>query len=79
MITDREALEGLAERLQQAAAIALDTEFLRERTYRAELCLLQIADAHGALCVDPLAVTDLAPLRAALGSATSEKVMHACR
>ena len=79
MITDRDALEGLAERLTQAAAIALDTEFLRERTYRAELCLLQIADAHGALCVDPLAVTDLAPLRAAFGSATSEKVMHACR
>lgn len=79
MITDREALEGLAERLARAATIALDTEFLRERTYRAELCLLQIADEHGALCVDPLAVTDLAPLRAAMVSATSEKVMHACR
>ena len=79
MITDPEALQGLAERLAQAAAIALDTEFLRERTYRAELCLLQIADAHGALCVDPLGVTDLTPLRAALSSATSQKVMHACR
>ena len=79
MITDREALEELAQRLERAPAIALDTEFLRERTYRAELCLLQIADAHGAVCVDPLAVTDLAPLRAALSSAAAEKVMHACR
>ena len=79
MITDREALEQLAQRLEQAPAIALDTEFLRERTYRAELCLLQIADAQGALCVDPLAVPDLTPLRAALGSAATEKVMHACR
>ncbi len=49
MITDREGLEGLAQRLNLALAIALDTEFLRERTYRAELCLLQIADAHTAV------------------------------
>jgi ribonuclease D len=79
MITDREALEELAQRLERAPAIALDTEFLRERTYRAQLCLLQVADAQGALCVDPLAVTDLTPLRAALSSTGSEKVMHACR
>jgi ribonuclease D len=78
MITDLAALEGLAQRLTCALAIALDTEFLRERTYRAELCLLQLADADGPLCVDPLAVTDLAPLRAALSGA-SVKVMHACR
>jgi ribonuclease D len=79
MITDRQALEELAQRLAQAPAIALDTEFLRERTYRAELCLLQFADAHGAWCVDPLALPDLTPLRGALGSAAAEKVMHACR
>jgi ribonuclease D len=79
MITDREDLEELAERLTQAPAIALDTEFLRERTYRAELCLLQIADAQGALCVDPLALADLAPLRTALSGGAACKVMHACR
>ena len=78
MITNLAGLEGLAQRLTLAPAIALDTEFLRERTYRAELCLLQLADADGPLCVDPLALTDLAPLRAALGG-TSVKVMHACR
>jgi len=78
MITDREGLEELAQRLKVAPAIALDTEFLRERTYRAELCLLQIADAQGALCVDPLAVPDLAALHAVLGGA-GVKVLHACR
>jgi ribonuclease D len=78
MITDREGLEELAQRLTRAPAIALDTEFLRERTYRAELCLLQIADTEGALCVDPLAVPDLSPLHAAFAGA-SIKVMHACR
>jgi ribonuclease D len=79
MITDREGLEALAQRLILAPAIALDTEFLRERTYRAELCLLQIADAHTAVCVDPLALCDLSPLRAVLGSSSIVKVMHACR
>jgi ribonuclease D len=78
MTTNRENLEALAQRLLHAPAIALDTEFLRERTYRAELCLLQLADADGPLCVDPLAVTDLTPLREALSGA-SVKVMHACR
>src|ERR1700722_2190134 len=78
IITDRESLEALAQRLMRAPAIALDTEFLRERTYRAELCLLQLADADGPLCVDPLPVTDLSPLHAALSGA-SVKVMHACR
>jgi len=78
MITDREGLEALAQRLTRAPAIALDTEFLRERTYRAELCLLQIADEDGALCVDPLGAADLAPLRAVL-TGPSAKVMHACR
>jgi ribonuclease D len=61
IITDRVGLEELAQRLTHAPAIALDTEFLRERTYRAELCLLQIADVDGPLCVDPLAQTDLSP------------------
>jgi ribonuclease D len=79
MINNREGLEGLAQRLIRATAIALDTEFLRERTYRAELCLLQIADAAGPLCVDPLALPDLSALQAALVGGTAVKVMHACR
>ncbi len=78
MISNREGLEGLAQRLAQAPAIALDTEFMRERTYRAELCLVQIADAHGALCVDPLAVPDLSALHAVFSGPTI-KVLHACR
>src|SRR5580693_5044996 len=78
MIINREGLEGLAQRLLHAPAIALDTEFLRERTYRAELCLLQIADAQDAVCVDPLALPDLAALRPVF-SGPNAKVMHACR
>ena len=78
MITQGQDLETLARHLLHAPAVALDTEFMRERTYRAELCLLQIADATGAWCVDPLALPDLAPLRPICDGA-GVKVMHACR
>src|SRR5690606_6067046 len=69
---------ALASRLAAAPWIALDTEFMRERTYRAQLCLLQFALPGEAVCVDPLADVDLAPLGAALTGA-APKTMHAAR
>lgn len=39
--------------------IGVDTEFMRERTYFAELCLLQIATPDEIFCVDPLDEVDL--------------------
>ncbi len=79
IITNQDDLAPLAARLGAARAVALDTEFLRERTYRADLCLVQLADAQGPLCVDPLAIGDLSPLAPPLGASPSLKVMHACR
>jgi ribonuclease D len=79
IITSTAALAELAERLAAAPAIGLDTEFLRERTYRAELCLVQVSDANEAVCVDPLALGDLAPLSAVLTATHTVKVMHASR
>ncbi|HTX24658.1 MAG TPA: ribonuclease D [Steroidobacteraceae bacterium] len=79
IITNQNGLAHLAARLADARAVALDTEFLRERTYRAELCLLQIADPAGPVCIDPLAIEDLRPLAPVLGGARPLKVMHASR
>jgi ribonuclease D len=79
IVTNRSDLERLALRLAGAEAIGLDTEFLRERTYRAELCLVQISDAAGPTCVDPLALPDLAPLAHVFGALRPLKVMHASR
>ena len=42
VISTPAALEDLVASLQSSPALGLDTEFLRERTYRAELCLLQV-------------------------------------
>jgi ribonuclease D len=80
--TTTASLADWAARLQSAPAIGLDTEFLRERTYRAELCLIQAATADDATCIDPLAEMSLTPLIPALAGepgTTPVKVMHASR
>jgi len=79
IVTTSAALAELGSRLETLQAIGLDTEFLRERTYRAELCLLQLSAASDASCVDPLALTDLTPLARALTAPGTIKVMHASR
>jgi len=79
ILTTAAALAELAARLATSPRIGLDTEFLRERTYRAQLCLLQLAADDGAVCVDPLALPDLSPLAPVLADAAVPKVMHAAR
>ena len=41
-------------RLEDCREVGIDTEFMRERTFFAELCLLQVAAGTNLLCVDPL-------------------------
>ena len=74
-----DAVTDLAARLGVRTSIGLDTEFLRERTYRAELCLIQVSAGDDAACVDPLAVTELGILAGPLTTAGVVKVMHASR
>jgi ribonuclease D len=79
IITTAAALGEFAAHLAGADAVAVDTEFLRERTYRAELCLIQVASGERAACVDPIKLADLTALVAPLTAARPVKVMHACR
>ena len=66
-------------RLQGASRLAVDTEFMRESTYRAQLCLVQIASDTDCYLVDPLAGLDLAPLFATLADRARPKILHAAR
>ena len=79
IVTTPTQLAELAGQLESLQGIGLDTEFLRERTYRAELCLLQLSAPSDAVCVDPLALHDLTPLAHALTATGTVKVMHASR
>jgi ribonuclease D len=75
-VDDSEKLAALVERLRGAPLIALDTEFMRERTYYARLCLIQIATDDLVAIVDPLAIEDRAPLWEVLSDTSSVKVLH---
>jgi ribonuclease D len=74
-VDDQRAFDAFVEEAASADAVALDTEFHRERTYFAQLALLQLAAGDDIVVVDPLAV-DVAPLRALL-DAPVPCIMHA--
>jgi ribonuclease D len=59
--------------------LGLDTEFLRERTYFAQLCLLQLSFGARALCVDTLALANLDALRPLMATPLTRKILHAAR
>ena len=46
--------DALVPALQRESRLGVDTEFMRERTYYAQLCLTQIASRDDIWCVDPL-------------------------
>ncbi|MFL5336152.1 MAG: ribonuclease D [Geminicoccaceae bacterium] len=80
LITDNEALATFCGRMRAEHFVAIDTEFMRDRTYYPKLCLVQVAGENEAVAIDPLAPgLDLAPLLGVLADEAVLKVMHAAR
>ncbi|MCP5198569.1 MAG: ribonuclease D [Gammaproteobacteria bacterium] len=79
LITDAAELASWCAAAPPAATVAFDTEFERQRTYYAELCLAQAAVDGRVACIDPLGMADLAPLGGLLGDSRRRLVMHAAR
>jgi ribonuclease D len=80
IITDNAALIRFCAAQQGASFVAVDTEFMRERTYWPILCLVQVAGPTEAAAIDPLAPgIDLAPLLALMADEGILKVFHAAR
>jgi ribonuclease D len=80
LIADTESLAALCDRLRAESFVTVDTEFMRERTYWPELCVIQLAGDHEVAVVDALAPgLDLAPLGALLADPAVVKVFHAAR
>lgn len=76
-ITDEAELRSFVARAREAEAVGIDTEFIREKTYYARLCLIQIATEQVQAIVDPLVLSDLAPLCDLLHDPAVTKVFHA--
>jgi ribonuclease D len=80
VITDSAALAAFCARQKGAGFVAVDTEFMRERTYWPVLCLVQVAGPDEAAAVDALAPgIELEPLLALMADEATLKVFHAAR
>jgi ribonuclease D len=79
LVTNSKALDAAVAALGAAPRLALDTEFMRERTYYAQPCLIQIASDERCYLVDPLAGLELQPLFDVLTDRAKPKILHAAR
>lgn len=76
-ITDQADFESFATRAHGSSLLAIDTEFLREKTYYAKLCLLQMQTDDETVIVDPFAVDDLTVLADVFTDPGVLKLFHA--
>ena len=80
LVTEAVELAALCSRLRAEPYVTIDTEFMRERTYYPELCVVQLAGAQDVAVVDAQAPgIDLAPLGGLLADPAVLKVFHAAR
>jgi len=79
LISDDSRLLDLAEAISGAEIIAIDTEFVRERTYYPQLCLLQVATDEVIGCVDCCVELDLAPLFDAIFRPDCSCLLHSAK
>ncbi|EAU1380052.1 ribonuclease D [Salmonella enterica] len=77
MIETDDALASLCEAVRACPAIALDTEFVRTRTYYPQLGLIQLFDGANVALIDPLGISDWSPLKAVLRDTEITKFLHA--
>jgi len=80
LITTTDHVEAFCQRMRAEEFVTVDTEFMRERTYWPELCLVQIAGVTEVAVIDAMAEgIDLAPLGGLFADPAVTKVFHAAR
>jgi ribonuclease D len=80
LLTTTDQLAELCRELAREPYVAIDTEFMRDRTYWPKLCLVQLAGEERRAAIDTLASgLDLAPLYRLMADSGVIKVFHAAR
>ena len=80
LITESADLAAFCAKVSTSSYVTVDTEFMRDRTYYPQLCLVQVAGPDDAAAIDALAPgIDLAPLLALMDNPAILKVFHAAR
>ena len=76
-INTQEALDSWCNtQLETIELLALDTEFMRVKTYFPKLCLIQLATETEAVCIDPLVLQDFTALKTLLNAPHITKIIH---
>ena len=77
LITNSDDVNDFCHRAAEARFVAVDTEFVREKTYWPILCLVQIATPNDAVAIDPLSEgIDLRPVYELMTDTSVLKVFH---
>jgi len=76
-VTDQARLEAHCRRWRRAGRLAFDTEFIRDDTYEARLCLVQVASDEQVVLLDPAAGLDLRPFWELVSDPEVTIVVHA--
>jgi len=76
MVTTDSELEACCTALADSTFLALDTEFLREKTYYSKLALIQVANETLTYIIDPLALDNLDKFFALINQQHITKVLH---
>ncbi|MPZ68989.1 MAG: ribonuclease D, partial [Actinobacteria bacterium] len=79
ILTSQSDIDDLVEGARAEGRVGLDTEFMREKTYRARLCLVQVSTPGEILLIDPLENVDLKGIGDLISSPEVEVVVHAGR
>ncbi len=76
MIISQEALEECVKHCQEMGVVAIDTEFVWERTFYPNLGLIQLATSEKCFLVDPLEFEDLSTLGTLLSDPNVVIIFH---
>lgn len=77
-IQDGQTLRAFCERAASSHVLAVDTEFLREKSYYPKLCLIQLGTHDETAAIDPFAIQDLSPICTLFEDERITKIFHAC-
>ncbi len=77
LVRSSEQLRAVLTAAREAGRMGVDTEFLREKTYRARLCLVQVSVPDAIYLIDPLEDVELEPLAEVMGDPDVEVIVHA--
>ena len=76
LIETTEDLRKIIDKAMQTEAVALDTEFVWERTFYPDLGLIQLGIERECYLIDPLKVNDMSSLGELLSSPNVTKILH---